>query len=336
MKKRLCDIFILIALVLFFVQSVNAAVDLSHNDGVITVIIRYDKTLLDGIKVDLYRVADVSGTDFPLHYTPVPALATAIPTLDFNTTNFETPSANKNLSEQILEQTKKVLTPINATPLVTNTSGIVEFTGLAPGLYLLIQADESDSSYIMSPVLMTIPYYGVRPNTDPEERYWSFVLKVYPKCEPKDTTPTPTPSQSSTPQRSRTPTRSSGGGGGGRTSSPGRTPSITPTPSGTPGRTPTGTRTPSGTRTPPPGSATRTPRRSSTPTRTPPEVIDIVDTPPPAGPIDIVDTPPPAGPVDKLPKTGLLTWPVPVLFFSGLLLFTTGIMIVKRSKVAYH
>lgn len=80
------------------------------------------------------------------------------------------------------------------------------------------------------------------------------------------------------------------------------TPSVTPTP--TPSVTPTPT--PSGTPTPTP---------SGTPTPTP----------------TVTPTPPP-----NLPQTGQLNWPIPVLAFSGAVLFVVGLLLCVSGKRRSH
>ena len=82
------------------------------------------------------------------------------------------------------------------------------------------------------------------------------------------------------------------------------TPSPTPTPSEKPGVTPTPTPSDKPDVTPSPSTPTSTPKPPKNPNATP--------------------TPKPPKNPDKLPQTGQLNWPIPLLVVSGLVLFASG------------
>ena len=80
------------------------------------------------------------------------------------------------------------------------------------------------------------------------------------------------------------------------------------------------------------GDPTPTPTEPDTPTPTEP------DTPTPPDPVEPPDTPPtpptpPVGP-EKLPQTGQLKWPVPVLAALGMLLLLAGSILMRRERDA--
>lgn len=80
------------------------------------------------------------------------------------------------------------------------------------------------------------------------------------------------------------------------------------------------------------GDPTPTPTEPDTPTPTEP------DTPTPPDPVEPPDTPPtpptpPVGP-EKLPQTGQLKWPVPVLAALGMLLLLAGSILMRREHDA--
>ena len=77
------------------------------------------------------------------------------------------------------------------------------------------------------------------------------------------------------------------------------------------------------------GDPTPTPTEPDTPTPTEP------DTPTPPDPVEPPDTPttPPVGP-EKLPQTGQLNWPVPVLAALGMLLLLAGSILMRRERDA--
>lgn len=52
----------------------------------------------------------------------------------------------------------------------------------------------------------------------------------------------------------------------------------------------------------------------------------------PSGPDSEPDTPTPAEPGDRLPQTGQLKWPVPVLAVSGMALFAVGLRLTRRNR----
>ncbi|MBO5252667.1 MAG: Cna B-type domain-containing protein [Clostridia bacterium] len=139
-----------------------------------------------------------------------------------------------------------------------------------------------------------------------------LVFGIFLVTNTKNREPAPTPTPTAPPTSSPTPTPSA---------TPGA--SATPTPSATPGAsaTPTPSATPGASATPAPSAA---PENSPTPTP------ELSVTPVPSEPTKPTATPAPTEEDEpKLPQTGLLWWPVPVLVLVGLFLICAGWLIRK-------
>lgn len=191
----------------------------------------------------------------------------------------------------------------------TGTNGHAVFSSLDPGVYLVIVTQQPKGYEIMSPFLVTVPKLD-------KDGHMNYSVTVEPKIEPS---PRPTPS-----------------------ATPGPTSPPTPGPTNPPPvRTPEPTNPPPGPTDPPPA----TPAPSTTPA--PPATPAPTDPPPqPTEPPRITNRPSPTPTPDqavlgmrrrrgwekgvlgrrRLPQTGTLQWPIPVLAGTGILLFFIGWM----------
>lgn len=179
---------------------------------------------------------------------------------------------------------------LTGTSAAIGNDGKAEFSGIKLGLYLIVQTKAASGYEKALPFLVSVPMYVDG----------SYVYDV--DATPKITPVKPTPSDPDTP----TPTPDT----------PTPTPDTpTPTPD-TPTPTPdTPTPTPD-TPTPTPDTPTPTP---DTPTPTPDTPTPTPDTPTPTP-----NTPTPTPDIPKLPQTGQLNWPIPVLAGAGLCLILLG------------
>lgn len=200
-------------------------------------------------------------------------------------------------SPKLAEALAQKVTSTQGNKKEIDEAGKIAFTDLELGIYLLIQEEAAKGYSKLGPFLVTVP--------EVVNGEYIYQVQAGPKIalEP-DVTPTPAPtdppSATPTPQPEGTPTPSE--------SSP-TPPESTPTP---PESTPTPSESnptpPENNPTPSDNSAVEKPQGSSA------EVL-----------------PPP-----KLPQTGQLNWPIPVMAVSGLWIFAMGWMLrygQKRDRV---
>ncbi len=147
--------------------------------GSITVQLQDLETPMDRVVFRCYRVADVlSGAS--LRWQTVSALEAY--SMDFNglkTARDYQEAAN--FLEGVVEEAG--LTPLEAE---TDASGQAVFTGLAHGVYLLVQADTAAYG-VVDAFLVSLPY------VDDAASSWTYDVRTEPKGEHLPETPTPTP-----------------------------------------------------------------------------------------------------------------------------------------------
>ena len=173
-------------------------------------------------------------------------------------------------------------------------NGQAKYEDLEVGIYLITQPIANDGWYAIDPYVVTLPLN--------EQGIWNYNVDSLPKMEPLapilSPTPTLTPSStpSATPSSSPTPSPSA-------TQSSSPTPSLSPIPSD--------------------------PISTLTPTPYTEEGSTVTSTPSPTPtPTDSLTE----GDKVRLPQTGQLNWPIPVLAFAGLLLFIIGFGILRREN----
>lgn len=185
---------------------------------------------------------------------------------------------------------------ITGTTKATGSDGKVKFSGLSLGVYLVVWTDQFQNYSEMDPFLIFLPY------EDDEGNLW-YEISATPKTDPasvEEPTSTPTKTPEPTPQETPRPVPKS---------TPNATPEPTPEeeePTLTPTPTPTAT-----------ASASVSPSSSSDD-----EMWDDYE----GGPWGAVNG------RHRLPQTGRLNWPIPVLGGGGLLLFLTGCCLAKKTK----
>lgn len=272
-----------IALVLFLLSAfplMNATAAGSTIEEQLTVMLKYNGTPLRGIDLCLHRVAGFS--------RDAAGKVTYVLTGVFTSSGADLDGiddAGKNRAQAaLLAGTVASTGAVPTTGGKSRDDGIVEFSELEAGLYLLLQENVTADGYKVSSVLIPIPFddaNGVRNN----------VVLAEPKIEPPPPPTTP-PTPPTTP--------------------------ITDTP-------------------PPTGS---TPPPSASPTTSPPPPTPTVSIPDVSVPTtglesdtdELTELPTPPPPRVDLPQTGVLRWPVPVLFILGGLVIVAGIYILARKE----
>ena len=166
-----------------------AAIDLTRNDGQITVELRHGTTILGNVDLSLYRVADVDASG---NFTLVSAFAGSGVNLDVSSTGNSGIDAgvNRTLSNALL--TYATTNNISRTQGRTNNSGVAVFSGLTPGMYLIAQTNSGGANgYTMQSALIQLPTF--------DNSVWVYRITSDPKIEPPSTRP-------SRPTRPTTPT----------------------------------------------------------------------------------------------------------------------------------
>ncbi len=129
---------------------------------------------LGNVPVKLVRVADVAVNGGSADYTLLEAFASS-----------EVVFAGMTTSESIAAaQTLMGLVPEGSeTTLATDENGNVSFGDLAPGMYLLYQADGANEEYSVDPIgatLIPVPL----PVVSEEGNHWQYEVESQPKTEP--------------------------------------------------------------------------------------------------------------------------------------------------------
>ena len=176
--KRIISITILTILILSVYVSA-AAIDLSRNDGQITLELRHSGTILRNVNVSLYRVANV---DTSGRYTLVSAFAGSGVNLNVTSSGNRGVDAgvNRTLSTTLL--TYATTNNITRTQGTTNNNGAVVFSGLTPGMYLVAQTNSAGANgYNMLSALIQLPVF--------DNGVWRYSITSEPKIEPPPTRP---------------------------------------------------------------------------------------------------------------------------------------------------
>ena len=179
--KRIISITIITILILTVYGSA-AAIDLTRNDGQITLQLKHGGTILKNVNVSLYKVANV---DASCKYTLTDAFAGSGVNLNINSTGNKVVDAgvNRTLSATLLEYAKT--NSISPTLAKSNNNGVAVFTGLTPGMYLVAQTNDKDANgYTMLSALIQLPAF--------DNGKWIYSIASEPKTEPTPTKP-PTP-----------------------------------------------------------------------------------------------------------------------------------------------
>ncbi|MDR1204712.1 MAG: hypothetical protein LBL26_04410 [Peptococcaceae bacterium] len=313
--------------------------------GSFTIVMENGGAAIRGAEITLYRVADTRIEDGRFVYTATSdfaAIGADIGDLD----------TERDLSAAAGLRDFAARGGLEGTAKTTGADGKAAFTPLSVGLYLVAQTGSTDSYYDILPFLLSVPM------ADAAGTGWIYDIESLPKTEisRRSYSPGPTPEPEPTPRTEPTPEPEPTP----RTepeSTPGYEPE--PTPSAEPGSTPRyEPESTSGYESQPtpsaePGSTSRsepepTPRSETEPTYVPePSPGGSIPEPPPV-PLDENDMPlgvwrwdpdleewildefPPLSGL-KLPQTGQLRWPVPVMAGVGMILFASG-WAVKRGQ----
>ena len=133
-------------------------------NGDLKVTIEYNKTLLQGINIEIFLIAKAEEKSDKIVYTPTgafenaPALAGLV--LDTNMTA----SANRKLSEDLRTYAdNNGINAGNENKKSTDGTGVVSFNGLSAGMYLITQRgstnlSENNGKYMVMSFIVTVPY----------------------------------------------------------------------------------------------------------------------------------------------------------------------------------
>ena len=139
--------------------SLNLTVQQTDEDG--------KTTPLTGVKLELYRVADVS-FDGNVHFVLTSSMSSAGYDFDSFKNASEWYSAAEKLAEVAAASSVK---PVEA---VSDEQGKVVYSDMEEGMYLVIGAAES--SVKVTPMLLTVPFAST-------EEGWIYDVQAYPKAE---------------------------------------------------------------------------------------------------------------------------------------------------------
>lgn len=143
--------------------SLNLTVQQTDEDGKVTP--------LTGVKLELYRVADVE-FDGNVHFVLTSSMSSA--KLDFD--SFENASEWYAAAEKLAEvAAASSVKPVEA---VSDEQGKVVYSDMEEGMYLVIGAPES--SVKVTPMLLTVPFAST-------EEGWIYDVQAYPKAEKSNT-----------------------------------------------------------------------------------------------------------------------------------------------------
>ena len=143
--------------------SLNLTVQQTDEDG--------KTTPLTGVKLELYRVADVS-FDGNVHFVLTSSMSSAGYDFDSFKNASEWYSAAEKLAEVAAASSVK---PVEA---VSDEQGKVVYSDMEEGMYLVIGAAES--SVKVTPMLLTVPFAST-------EEGWIYDVQAYPKAEKSNT-----------------------------------------------------------------------------------------------------------------------------------------------------
>lgn len=150
MKKRMLRLLALLMLLCAATVPVRAAavLELSRTDCSISVTMRDGKTVVSGGSMTCYRVGDIHSADNgDLRFVPTGEFSGA----DVSLEKPDDPAAARRLAVYAARHS------IAGTTKTIGNDGTVRFTGLTPGLYLLVQREAAPGYYAAEPFLVTLP-----------------------------------------------------------------------------------------------------------------------------------------------------------------------------------
>lgn len=338
------------ALTLLLLLSV-VSYSLTSGAGEITFIAEFDKSPVNNLNLAIVRVADATENNGQIEYM----LTSAFAGINVNFNKMGDPDENKTMSLALVGRVKA--NNITTISKKTNASGKAVLTGLDPGVYLVFMPDSAGNAYVMTPVIVPVPIME-------EGGFINYLLAVSLKLSPTTTTTTTTTTTETPTTKSPTTTTTTTSTTTTSTTTTTTEETTTTTTTTTTSEAPTTTteETPN-----PSTSTTTTTTTTEAPTTTtetaPPttttyveEIGDLEETPVPGVYVHVdeegephyyvydeeleewVETDengiPLAGltPEEELPQTGLMRWPVPILSGSGLLLLSTGLVVLPKGR----
>ena len=167
--KRLCLIALALLCMLPLTQS--AAYALNQRLSTLTVVMEYGGVTLGGSRVTVCRAADAREEHGSVSYGVVRAFAGAC-------ADFKNLTKEKNIALAAALDACASVNQIERTPATTDRAGKAVFTNLSAGLYLVAQADDDSSGYLIAPFLVAVPGRGENNSG------WNCNVTAYPKTEP--------------------------------------------------------------------------------------------------------------------------------------------------------
>jgi len=167
--KRLCLIALAMLCMLPLTQA--AAYALNQRQSTLTVVMEYGGITLGGSRITVCRAASAREEHGGISYDVVRAFSGA--GADFNNLTKE-----KNIALSAALDAYASANRIERTPKTTDSAGKAVFTNLSAGLYLVAQAGDDGSGYLIAPYLVAVP--GRSENNSG----WNYNVTAYPKTEP--------------------------------------------------------------------------------------------------------------------------------------------------------
>jgi LPXTG-motif cell wall-anchored protein len=275
----------------------DSALDISKK-GSISVTMRYNGNTVSGGTLTMYRVGELAQNGSGAYgFALTSEFAGSGQSLD-------------DLSSSLMPGTLARYAAnanISGTTVSIGSTGTASFTDLDLGVYLITQNKAATGYNTISSFLVTVPMSI--------NNSYEYDVDASPKVELKKRSGSSSSSSGGSPKSTATPAPTS--------TPPGRSSSGSPTP--TPNPSANSTPTPSGSSgTPDNPISSGDPSVSASPDEPTPTDETITSESPSESPIPGATDDPDAGGKPKLPQTGQLNWPIPLLAILGLAMFSAG------------
>ena len=169
MKKLVSVTFALICIFMLLPMAVFA---INSGPCSLTVVMEHEDKPIGGMKIAVCRAADAREESAGVvYFDAAPSFAGA--GADFTDLD-KAENIALALSLDAYASANGIARDVNT----TGSDGRVTFTGLPAGLYLVAQADDDNSEYVIAPYLVLVPVMNER------TRGWGYNVTAYPKTQP--------------------------------------------------------------------------------------------------------------------------------------------------------
>lgn len=191
MKKRFTTIMALVIVLAMGMTMVAGAAYDPEKDCEITVKMFYGTTPLKNLEMTIYKVASTRVENNNLYFDPLSAFMAEDDVFDFNGLSAEkNEEYSKKLNMNIINMGRDKIDELKEDGLVISKetgsegeeAGIVTFSGLDQGVYLIRQTGRLWRYYPIDPILVFVPYTPMEDATDWE---YAYELDMEPKIERK-------------------------------------------------------------------------------------------------------------------------------------------------------